>query len=76
MFNFFLIKFVKFLEFRSAGSVGLKSHLSLVKASGWGMKLIIDENVIAKKMKIKESFGKYMLHTSKESLEHLEFRFK
>ena len=40
------------------------------------MKLIIDENFIAKKMKIWENFEKYMLYTSKESLEHVEFRFR
>ena len=40
------------------------------------MKLIIDGNFIAKKMKILEIFGKYMLYTSKESLEHVEFRFR
>ena len=40
------------------------------------MKLIIDDNVIAKKIKISEIFGKYMLYTSKESLEHVEFRFR
>ena len=40
------------------------------------MKLIIDGNFIAKKMKIYEIFEKYMLCTSKESLEHVEFRFR
>ena len=40
------------------------------------MKLIIDGNFTAKKMKILEFFGKYMLYTSKESLEHVEFRFR
>jgi len=40
------------------------------------MKLIIDGNFIAKKMKILKIFGKYMLYTSKESLEHVEFRFR
>ena len=40
------------------------------------MKLIIDGDFIAKKMKIWEIFEKYMLYTSKESLEHVEFRFR
>ena len=50
--------------------------LSIFKARGPEMKLIIDGSFIAKKMKIKEIFGKYMLYTSKESLEHVEFRFR
>ena len=40
------------------------------------MNLIIDQDFIAKKMQIQEIFGKYMLYTSKESLENVEFRFK
>ena len=40
------------------------------------MKLISDKNFIAKKMIIQKFFGKYMLYTSKESLEHVEFRFR
>ena len=40
------------------------------------MNLIIDGNFIAKEMKILKIFEKYMLYTSKESLEHVEFRFR
>ena len=40
------------------------------------MKLIINGNFKAKKVKIWEIFEKYMLYTSKESLEHVEFRFR
>ena len=40
------------------------------------MKLFIDKNFIVKKMKISEIFGKYMLYTTKKSLEHVEFRFR
>ena len=55
----------------------IKPHLlSIFKTRGPGMKSIIDKNFIAKKMKIQEFLGKYMLYTSKESLEHVEFRFK
>ena len=55
----------------------IKPHfLSIFKARGPGIKLIINENFIAKKLKSREIFGKYKLYTSKKSLEHVEFRFK
>ena len=40
------------------------------------MKLIIDKNFKPKKVKIQEIFGKYTLYTSKESLEHVQYKFK
>ena len=40
------------------------------------MKLVNDQNLIAKKMKISEIISKPILYTSKESQEHVEFRFR
>ena len=55
----------------------IKPHLSsFFDATGSGMKVIIDGNIIAKKVKIWKFCAKSMLYTSKESLEHVEFRFR
>ena len=45
-------------------------------ARGQRMKLVIDEKFIGKKLKIWKFWAKPMLCTSKESLEHVEFRFR
>ena len=44
-------------------------------ARGQGMKLVIDEKFLAKKIKISKFWTNSMLCTLKESLEHVEFRF-
>ena len=50
--------------------------MTIFAARGQIIKMVIDEYFIAKKMKNWKFWEKHMLYTSKESLEHVEFRFK
>ena len=45
-------------------------------ARGSGMKVIINKNFIAQKVKIWRFCAKPMLYTSKKSLEHVQYKFK
>ena len=50
--------------------------MTLFVTRGQGMKLVRNEKFIAKKMKIQKIGATPMLCTSKESLEHVQFRFR
>ena len=50
--------------------------MTLFTARGQQMKLVIDGKFIGKKVKIWKFWAKPILCTSKESLEHVEFRFR
>ena len=50
--------------------------MTILTSRGQRMKVVIDEDFIAKKWILENFWAKQMLYTSKESLEHVEFRFK
>ena len=50
--------------------------MTIFAATGQEMKLVTDKIFMARKMKIWKFWAKCILCTSKESLEHVEFRFR